>query len=116
MEDAPGFIQNHQVKGERVLCKKYKNFSFLFRGETKQKTKKLNVLLAFVFWVDIWTILLMIFYFVVGILSNMPAVHTFALFASIAVAFDFLFQITAFVALLALDERRLQVSFVFYLL
>lgn len=47
-----------------------------------------------------------IFCFGVGALSNMPAVHTFAIFATIAVLFDFVFQITAFIALMSLDEER----------
>ncbi|XP_065167705.1 NPC intracellular cholesterol transporter 1 homolog 1b-like [Atheta coriaria] len=44
--------------------------------------------------------------FAIGTLSDMPAVHTFAFFATIALLFDFLLQITAFIALLAIDERR----------
>ncbi|KAJ8964878.1 hypothetical protein NQ314_004560 [Rhamnusium bicolor] len=47
-----------------------------------------------------------IFCFAIATLSSMPAVHTFALYATIAVLFDFLFQITAFVALLSLDQQR----------
>ncbi|XP_048518138.1 NPC intracellular cholesterol transporter 1 homolog 1b [Dendroctonus ponderosae] len=44
--------------------------------------------------------------FAIGSLSSMPAVHTFAVYATIAVAFDFIFQITAFLALLSLDQKR----------
>lgn len=44
--------------------------------------------------------------FAIGSLSDMPAVKTFAMYAAVAIFFDFLFQITAFVALMALDERR----------
>lgn len=40
----------------------------------------------------------------------MPAVHTFALYSTVAVAFDFFFQITAFVALLAIDQKRYEVN------
>lgn len=40
----------------------------------------------------------------------MPAVQTFAVYATIAVAFDFIFQITAFLALLSLDQKRYEVS------
>ncbi|XP_037826454.1 NPC intracellular cholesterol transporter 1 homolog 1b [Lucilia sericata] len=44
--------------------------------------------------------------FGIGAISDMPAVKTFAMYAAMAIFFDFLFQITAFVALMALDERR----------
>ncbi|KAJ8924000.1 hypothetical protein NQ315_006776 [Exocentrus adspersus] len=47
-----------------------------------------------------------IFCFGIATLSTMPAVHTFALYATIAVLFDFLLQITAFIALLSLDQER----------
>ncbi|XP_049817202.1 NPC intracellular cholesterol transporter 1 homolog 1b-like [Aethina tumida] len=47
-----------------------------------------------------------IFCFGIGALSNMPAVHTFAMYATIAVLFNLVLQLTAFVALLALDEIR----------
>ncbi|XP_065515509.1 NPC1-like intracellular cholesterol transporter 1 isoform X3 [Lathamus discolor] len=47
--------------------------------------------------------------FLLGALSSMPAVRTFALTAALAIAFDFLLQISAFVALLALDARREEV-------
>ncbi len=40
----------------------------------------------------------------------MPAVRVFSLYAAIAVLFDFLLQITCFVALLAIDARRELVS------
>lgn len=40
----------------------------------------------------------------------MPAVHTFSLFAGMAVFIDFLLQITCFVSLLGLDIRRQEVS------
>lgn len=36
----------------------------------------------------------------------MPAVHTFSLFAGMAVLIDFLLQITCFVSLLGLDIKR----------
>lgn len=45
-----------------------------------------------------------------GSLSSMPAVRTFALTASVAIAFDFLLQMSGFVALLALDARRQEVQ------
>ncbi|CAH1282722.1 unnamed protein product [Diabrotica balteata] len=51
-----------------------------------------------------------IFCFAIGTLSSMPAVHTFALYATVAVLFDFILQITAFVALLALDEQRYEAN------
>ncbi|XP_060525180.1 NPC intracellular cholesterol transporter 1 homolog 1b-like [Cylas formicarius] len=44
--------------------------------------------------------------FAIGSLSTMPAVHSFALYASSAIALNFLYQITAFIALLSLDEQR----------
>lgn len=44
--------------------------------------------------------------FAIGGLSPMPAVNTFAWYATVALLVDFLLQITAFVALLAIDERR----------
>jgi Niemann-Pick C1 protein len=44
--------------------------------------------------------------FLIGALSDMPAVKTFALYATVALLLDFLFQITCFVSLLALDDRR----------
>lgn len=45
-----------------------------------------------------------------GALSVMPAVHTFSLFAGLAVLIDFLLQITCFVSLLGLDIKRQEVS------
>jgi len=45
-----------------------------------------------------------------GALSDMPAVKTFALYATVALLLDFLFQITCFVSLLALDDKRQAVS------
>lgn len=47
--------------------------------------------------------------FGIGSLSNMPAVRTFALYATTAILIDFLLQITVFVALMSLDQRRYQV-------
>ncbi|KAH0539660.1 hypothetical protein KQX54_007034 [Cotesia glomerata] len=44
--------------------------------------------------------------FLIGTLSSMPAVSTFALYASVAIIINFLLQITAFISLLALDVRR----------
>uniref|UniRef100_A0A8C8ZF85 NPC intracellular cholesterol transporter 1 n=1 Tax=Prolemur simus TaxID=1328070 RepID=A0A8C8ZF85_PROSS len=44
--------------------------------------------------------------FFLGALSMMPAVHTFSLFAGLAVFIDFLLQITCFVSLLGLDIKR----------
>lgn len=41
----------------------------------------------------------------------MPAVHTFSLFAGMAVLIDFLLQITCFVSLLGLDAKRQEVSY-----
>ncbi|CAH1141196.1 unnamed protein product [Phyllotreta striolata] len=47
-----------------------------------------------------------IFCFGIGTLSTMPAVHTFAMYATLAILLDFILQITAFVALLSLDDQR----------
>ena len=47
--------------------------------------------------------------FFLGAMTPMPAVRTFSLYAGMAVAFDFLFQITCFVGLLTLDAKRQRV-------
>ncbi|XP_066999010.2 NPC intracellular cholesterol transporter 1 [Anabrus simplex] len=44
--------------------------------------------------------------FFLGALSDMPAVRAFALYAGMALLIDFLFQITCFVSLLAIDTLR----------
>ncbi|XP_078061277.1 NPC1-like intracellular cholesterol transporter 1 [Mustelus asterias] len=44
--------------------------------------------------------------FFLGALTKMPAVRSFALYAALAVFFDFLLQMSAFVALMSLDARR----------
>lgn len=41
----------------------------------------------------------------------MPAVQAFCLYAGIAIIVNFLLQITAYMALLSLDLRRIMVSF-----
>ena len=41
-----------------------------------------------------------------GALTTMPAVRIFSLYAAMAVLFDFLLQITVFVALMTLDAKR----------
>mgnify|MGYP002259997769 FL=1 len=41
-------------------------------------------------------------------MSTMPAVRIFSLYAAVAVFFDFLLQVTAFVAILSLDYKRQQ--------
>ncbi|KFB38094.1 AGAP000579-PA-like protein [Anopheles sinensis] len=46
--------------------------------------------------------------FAIGALSPMPAVNTFAWYATVALFADFVLQITAFVALMALDEKRVE--------
>ncbi|OPJ86935.1 Niemann-Pick C1-like protein 1 [Patagioenas fasciata monilis] len=53
--------------------------------------------------------------FLLGALSSMPAVRTFALTAALAIAFDFLLQMSGFVALLALDARRQEVLLFLFL-
>lgn len=44
--------------------------------------------------------------FFLGGLSGMPAVRAFAMYAGMALLIDFIFQITCFVSLLALDSKR----------
>ncbi|XP_076621985.1 NPC intracellular cholesterol transporter 1 homolog 1b [Colletes latitarsis] len=44
--------------------------------------------------------------FLIGALSTMPAVRTFALYACLSILVNFFLQITAFVSLLSLDARR----------
>eukprot|EP01087_Luapelamoeba_hula_P018260 TRINITY_DN5868_c0_g1_i1.p1 TRINITY_DN5868_c0_g1~~TRINITY_DN5868_c0_g1_i1.p1 ORF type:complete len:1312 (+),score=147.15 TRINITY_DN5868_c0_g1_i1:59-3994(+) len=44
--------------------------------------------------------------FLLGSLTRMPAVEAFAYYASVAIFFDFVLQITCFASLLALDARR----------
>ena len=46
--------------------------------------------------------------FALGGLTSMPALRNFSVCAALAVLLDFLLQVTAFVALLALDTRRLE--------
>ncbi|XP_061449335.1 NPC1-like intracellular cholesterol transporter 1 [Rhineura floridana] len=48
--------------------------------------------------------------FFLGALTPMPAVQTFALNAAVAVLFDFLLQMSVFVALVSLDARRQKAS------
>lgn len=47
--------------------------------------------------------------FGIGAITDMPAVRTFALYATVAILFNFLLQITAFIALMALDLERYNV-------
>lgn len=47
--------------------------------------------------------------FGIGALTDMPAVKTFALYAMVAVFFNLLLQITAFIALMAIDLDRFRV-------
>lgn len=47
--------------------------------------------------------------FRLGSLSNMPAVKTFALYSAVAIFLNFIFQITVFVALMSLDQKRFEV-------
>ena len=46
------------------------------------------------------------FAFLLGILTNMPAVKSFAIYASVAILADYLLQITVFAAAVVLDARR----------
>ncbi|CAH1126728.1 unnamed protein product [Ceutorhynchus assimilis] len=44
--------------------------------------------------------------FSIGSLSTMPAVKTFAVYATVAVALNFILQMTAFIALFSIDQSR----------
>lgn len=46
--------------------------------------------------------------FGIGSLSDMPAVKTFATYAAVAIFIDFILQISAFVAMMAIDEKRFE--------
>jgi len=46
--------------------------------------------------------------FLVGVMTDIPALQSFCMVATIAVLFDFLFQVTTFVAVLAIDNERIQ--------
>uniref|UniRef100_H2Z2C5 SSD domain-containing protein n=1 Tax=Ciona savignyi TaxID=51511 RepID=H2Z2C5_CIOSA len=48
--------------------------------------------------------------FFLGALTDMPAVQQFALAAAVSIAFDFLLQITAFLAVLSIDARRTEAN------
>lgn len=48
--------------------------------------------------------------FGIGASNEMPAVQTFALYATAAILFNFLLQITAFIALMSIDLIRHDVS------
>jgi Niemann-Pick C1 protein len=50
------------------------------------------------------------FAFLLGVLTRMPAVVDFSIYAALAIFFDFLLQLTCFAALMALDAKRIQVS------
>ncbi|XP_032670245.1 NPC intracellular cholesterol transporter 1 homolog 1b-like isoform X2 [Odontomachus brunneus] len=50
------------------------------------------------------------FCFLIGAFSSMPAVNTFAMYASLSILINFMLQIIAFVALLSLDSRRYETS------
>lgn len=55
---------------------------------------------------------IIIAFFSIGSLSDMPAVRAFALYAGMALLVDFILQITCFVSLLALDTIRQAVRIV----
>lgn len=48
--------------------------------------------------------------FLLGSFTRMPAVEAFAYYASVAIFFDYILQVTCFASLLALDARRVNVS------
>lgn len=47
--------------------------------------------------------------FGIGSLTDMPAVRTFALYSTVAILVNFILQITAFVALMTIDQMRYEV-------
>jgi Niemann-Pick C1 protein len=47
--------------------------------------------------------------FLLGVLTRMPAVVAFSIYASVAILFDFLLQMSFFAAILALDGKRVKV-------
>lgn len=49
--------------------------------------------------------------FGIGSITNMPAVNTFALYATVAIIVNFFLQITAFVALMTIDLIRHNVRY-----
>ncbi|KOX74661.1 Niemann-Pick C1 protein [Melipona quadrifasciata] len=51
------------------------------------------------------------FCFLIGTLSRMPAVNTFALYASVSILINFFLQITAFISLLSLNQQRFENNF-----
>ena len=46
--------------------------------------------------------------FALGLISSIPAVKYLVVYAFTSILIDFLFQVTFFIALLVLDERRIQ--------
>eukprot|EP00826_Nyctotherus_ovalis_P043644 TRINITY_DN4619_c0_g1_i4.p1 TRINITY_DN4619_c0_g1~~TRINITY_DN4619_c0_g1_i4.p1 ORF type:complete len:560 (+),score=182.12 TRINITY_DN4619_c0_g1_i4:107-1786(+) len=46
--------------------------------------------------------------FLVGVMTDIPALQSFCMVATIAVFFDFLFQVTTFIAVLAIDNERVR--------
>ena len=50
---------------------------------------------------------------IAGALTTMPAVRQFALYAAMAVLFDFFFQITCFISLMTIDAKRQGVKFLY---
>ena len=59
-------------------------------------------------------VLILIFFFIkTGALTDMPAVRVFSLYAALAVLFDFLLQITVFIALMTLDAKRQEVRVIY---
>jgi len=46
--------------------------------------------------------------FLVGVMTDIPALQSFCLVAAIAVLFDFIFQVTVFIAILSLDNSRIK--------
>ena len=47
--------------------------------------------------------------FFIGSLSDMPVVRSFALYAAMALVFNFLLQMSCFISLLALDAKRVSI-------
>ena len=46
--------------------------------------------------------------FLVGVMTDIPALQSFCLVAAVAILFDFIFQVTTFVAMLSIDNNRIK--------
>ena len=46
--------------------------------------------------------------FLVGVMTDIPALQSFCLVAAVAILFDFIFQVTTFIAMLSIDNNRIK--------